>query len=297
MKFADITNDIAFRKIFGNSSKKISLISFLNAVIDLPQNDQIIDVEIINPYQLGKLSRGKTTIVDVKAKDEKGNVFIVEMQVAEFDFFHKRILYYTSQSYVAQIDKGIGYHKLQPVYFIGILEFEIGQNQNYFSRHKVLDVETKEQIIQDVEFNFIELPKFTKRIEQLETSIDQWTYFIKNAENLTVIPESVTDEGLKEAYIEADKHNWTQLELDDYERASISERDKIGRVEFAVRKAEKSAKIEGKIEGKKEGKIEGKIEGKMEEKMQVIKQGRKMGLSNEDLAKLTGLAEGEIEKL
>ena len=57
MNFADITNDIAFRKIFENSSKKISLISFLNAVIDLPQNDQIIDVEIINPYQLGKLSR------------------------------------------------------------------------------------------------------------------------------------------------------------------------------------------------------------------------------------------------
>ena len=274
MKFVDITNDIAFRKIFGNDSKKKSLISFLNAVIDLPKNEQIIDVEITNPYQLGKLSGGKSTIVDVKAKDEKGNIFIVEMQVAEFDFFHKRILYYTSQSYVSQIDKGVQYDKLRPVYFIGILEFEIGkQNKNYFSRHKVVDVETQEQVIQDVEFNFIELPKFDKTIEQLETSIDQWTYFIKNAENLTLMPESVIDEGLKEAYTEANQQNWTKEELEDYQRASIKERDEIGRIEFAEKKA------------------------KLEEKVEVIKQGRKLGLSNSDLSKLTGLTENEIENL
>ena len=237
MKFVDITNDIAFRKIFGNETKKKSLISFLNAVISLPKNERIIDVEIANPYQLGKLSGGKSTIVDVKAKDENGNVFIVEMQVAEFDFFHKRILYYTSQSYVNQLDKGVKYKKLKPVYFIGILEFEIGQNPNYFSRHKVLDVETQEQIIQDVEFNFIELPKFNKTIEELETSIDQWTYFIKNAENLTLMPESVEDEGLQEAYTEANQQNWTKAELEDYLRASLKEQDDIGRIEFAEKNA------------------------------------------------------------
>ena len=65
-----------------------------------------------------------------------------------------------------------------------------------------------------MEFNFIELPKFNKTIDQLETSIDQWTFFIKNAENLTLIPENVKDEGLKEAYTEANQQNWTKLELD-----------------------------------------------------------------------------------
>ena len=289
MKFVDITNDIAFRKIFGNDSKKKTLISFLNAVIDFPKNEQVVDVEITNPYQLGKLSGGKSTIVDVKAKDEKGNVFIVEMQIAEFDFFHKRILYYTSQSYVSQIDKGIVYNRLKPVYFIGILEFEIGQNPSYFSRHKVLDIETKEQVIEDVEFNFIELPKFDKTIDQLESSIDQWTYFIKNAENLTLIPESVKDEGLKEAYIEADKQNWTKLELEDYERASIKERDEIGRMEFAERKAEKRGNLKGIIEGKIKGVIEGKIE--------VAKSLKQNGISLDIIALTTGLTNDEIERL
>ena len=281
MKFVDITNDIAFRKIFGNDSKKKSLISFLNAVIDLPKNNQIIDVEITNPYQLGKLSGGKSTIVDVKAKDEKGNIFIVEMQVAEFDYFHKRILYYTSQSYVSQIDKGVQYDKLKPVYFIGILEFEIGNNSNYFSRHKVLDVETKEQVIQDIEFNFIELPKFEKTIEQLETSIDQWIFFIKNAENLKLMPESVKDEGLKEAYTEANQQNWTKEELEDYQRASIKERDEIGRIEFAEKK----------------GKIKGKIEGKIESKIEMVRLMKADGETTEKIIRYTGLTNDEIEKL
>ena len=281
MKFVDITNDIAFRKIFGNDTKKKSLISFLNAVIDLPRNEQVVDVEITNPYQLGKLSGGKATIVDVKAKDEKGNIFIVEMQIAEFDFFHKRILYYTSQGYVSQLNKGVQYEKLRPVYFIGILEFEIGQNPNYFSRHKVLDVETKEQIIQDVEFNFIELPKFDKTIDRLESSIDQWTYFIKNAENLTIIPESVKDEGLKEAYIEASQQNWTQLELDDYLRASIKERDEIGRIEFAIKKAEKKAEIKGEIK----------------RNLEVAKSLKDNGVAIDIISKSTGLSIEEIEKL
>ena len=69
MKFVDVTNDIAFRKIFGNENKKISLISFLNAVIKLPELKRIIDVKIENPYQLPNLDGGKSTIVDVKATD------------------------------------------------------------------------------------------------------------------------------------------------------------------------------------------------------------------------------------
>jgi predicted transposase/invertase (TIGR01784 family) len=269
MTFVDITNDIAFRKIFGNESKKKSLISFLNAVINLPENKKIEDVVITNPYQLRKLSGAKSTIVDVKVIDKTGNTFIVEMQVAEYEHFHKRILYYTSQSYVSQIQRGVEFSKLNPVYFIGILEFEIGENKNYFSRHKVLDVETKEHIIQDVEFNFIELPKFTKTIDELKTNIDQWTFFIKNAENLNIIPKTVTDEGLKEAYTEANRQNWTQLELEDYERASIKEGEDQGKISLAAKRT-------------------------------VVQIATTMKANNESIEKIikyTGLSKDEIEKL
>ncbi len=281
MKFVDVTNDIAFRKIFGDENKKISLISFLNAVIKLPNNNSIIDVDIINPYQLAKLSGGKSTIVDVKAKDKNGNTFIVEMQIAESDFFHKRVLYYTSQSYSSQIEEGKKYHKLNPVYFIGILEFVISKNPKYNSCHKVLDVETNEQVIQDVEFNFIELPKFNKTLKELKSPIDQWTYFIKNVENLDLIPASVEDEGLKEAYLGADKHSWTQAELDDYERASIKERDEIGRIALAERKGEERGEIKGEIRGK----------------IETAKNLKNLGVDIEIILMSTGLTKEEIDKL
>ena len=66
------------------------------------------------------------------------------------------------------------------------------------------------------------------------------TYFIKNAENLTLIPEGIKDEGLEEANKEADKQSWSKQELEDYERASIKERDDIGRIEFAEKKRVKT---------------------------------------------------------
>ena len=273
MKFVGVTNDIAFRKIFGNENRKISLISFLNAVIKLPNGKKIADVKIENPYQLPNLDGGKSTIVDVKATDQNGNTFIVEMQVAEADSFAKRVLYYTSQSYSAQIERGEDYDKLSPAYFIGILDFTIGNSPNYISCHKVIDVETGEHIIRDVEFNFIELTKFDKEIDELETNIDQWTYFIKNAENLDVIPENVSDEGLKEAYSGADKHNWTKQELNDYLRAGIKVRDDIGRIQLAERRAI------------------------LKNSQSIAKNLKNKGIDAQLIAESTGLSIEEIEKL
>ena len=68
MKFVDIKNDVAFRKIFGNENRKEVLISFLNAVLLLEKDNRIVTVDILTPYQLPALKGGKVTIVDVKSK-------------------------------------------------------------------------------------------------------------------------------------------------------------------------------------------------------------------------------------
>ena len=234
VKFVDIKNDIAFRKIFGNENRKEVLISFLNAVLLLENDRKIISVDILTPYQLPALKGGKVTIVDVKAKDQNGKNYIVEMQVADVDGFDKRVLYYASKSYSAQIDRGDLYEKLNPTFFIGILDFEVTQNKEYISRHKILDIETGENFIKDIEFNFIELPKFNKKENELITVIDQWVYFIKNSENIELIPESVKDKGLKNAYEDADKHNWTKEELAAYDYVLMREQDDRGRISKAI---------------------------------------------------------------
>jgi adenylate kinase family enzyme len=52
MQFADIKNDIAFRKIFGNEQKTAPLISFLNASLELQGDHKVVIVTIANPYQM-----------------------------------------------------------------------------------------------------------------------------------------------------------------------------------------------------------------------------------------------------
>lgn len=233
MQFADVKNDIAFRKIFGNENRKEALVSFLNAVLDFHDDQRITEVTILNPYQLPKLKGGKVTIIDVKATDQAGRTYIVEMQVGDIDGFEKRVLYYSSKSYVDQIKRADFYRKLRPVIFIGILDFEQTENKNYISRSQVRDIETGERTIKDIEFTFIELPKFTLELDQLKTLTEKWVYFIKNAESLVVIPENTNDEGLKSAYEEANVQTWTQEELDAYEYAFMREEDEKARLDQA----------------------------------------------------------------
>ena len=241
MKFVDVKNDVAFRKIFGNENRKEVLISFLNAVLLLEKDNKIVNVDILTPYQLPAIKGGKVTIVDVNAKDQNQKTYIVEMQVAEVEGFDKRVLYYASKSYSAQIERGDQYGKLNPTFFIGILDFEVTQNPSYINRHKIVDIETSENFIRDIEFNFIELPKFNKIAKELTTIIDQWVYFIKNAENIEVIPENIKDEGLIFAYQDADKHNWTKEELEAYDYVLMREQDDRGRLTLAIKRATERA--------------------------------------------------------
>ena len=247
MKFVDVKNDIAFRKIFGNENRKETLISFLNAVLDFHGDQRVVEVTILNPYQLPKLKGGKVTIIDVKATDQAGRTYIIEMQVGDIDGFEKRVLYYSSKSYSDQIKRADFYRKLRPVIFIGILDFVYTENKNYISRSQVRDIDTGEQTIKDMEFNFIELPKFNKELNELKTLTEKWVYFIKNAESLEVVPDNINDEGLKSAYEEANVQTWSQEELDAYDYAFMREEDERARLDKAEQKGEEKKEIEAVI--------------------------------------------------
>jgi predicted transposase/invertase (TIGR01784 family) len=277
MKFADPKNDVAFRKIFGNEAKKVILISFLNSILNLEGDKKIIDLDFRNTFQLPRITGLKSSIIDVNVKDQAGTKYIVEMQLSQVIAFDKRIQYYVSKEYSSQIEKGDDYAKLTPVVLVGILEFDYFEGNNYLTRHLILNMETKKNELKDINFNFIELPKFRKELNDCKTLTDKWIYFIKNAENLDVVPPDVIDEGLKEAYSESDKHNWTKDELDSYDYFLMREQDERGRIELAVqREKEKSKK---------------------EEKLEIAKVMKKDGFAIEKIVKYTGLSIEEIEKL
>ena len=248
MKFVDVKNDVAFRKIFGSDKKKVILISFLNAVLDLDAQDKIKSVTLVDPFQLPRIRGEKASIIDVRAKDGRNRSFIIEMQVAERDSFGKRVQFYSSKEYASQIDRGDDYTLLKPVYFIGILNFKFFPGENYFSKHITVDEETGVCTLDDIKFRFIELPKFKKKEHELTTVIDKWTYFIKKADKLEVIPENVEDKGLLAAYEEAQKHNWSKDEYDAYIYAGMREQDEKGRETAAEKRGVEKGKEEKQIE-------------------------------------------------
>ncbi len=273
MKFADVKNDIAFRKIFGNENKKEVLISFLNAILDFEEKHKITDVTILNPYQLPKFRDGKATIIDVKAKDQSGREFIVEMQVADALGFSKRVLYYTSQGYVSQIDRGEFYDKLNPTIFIGILDFTLTKNPKYISRHRILDVETGERIMEDMEFNFIELPKFNVEKKNLKTLVEKWVFFIKEAENLEVIPDEIDDAGLRSAFEQANIQAWSPEELEAYDYAGLRETEDRLRLEKA------------------------KADAIKENQIKIARQMKSKGMDISIITEMTGLTTDEINEI
>ncbi len=99
MEFLDPTNDMAFKKIFGNENRNHILISFLNSILQVPMDRQITGVTLLNPNQAPQLPGAKESILDVRCHDQSGAEYIVEMQVMPEEFFDKRVLYYASKAY------------------------------------------------------------------------------------------------------------------------------------------------------------------------------------------------------
>ncbi len=298
MRFADPTNDVAFKKIFGDENKKEILISFLNAVLDFTGNDTIKSITIVNPYQVPKIEDLKNTILDIKAVDNNNNSFIVEMQVAKDKEFAKRSLYYTSKSYVSQLGISKEYSTLQKVYFIGILNFAILETQEYISRHLILDAKTLKQEIGDFEFTFIELPKFTKSLASLENSItDKWIYFIKNASNFELIPAELENiKEFKEAFEIAQQYTWSKQEMEVYDYVSMREGIQENALKTALEDGLKLGMEKGLAKGMEKGMEKGREEGQFQAKLSIAKNLLDL-LDDETLSLKTGLSISEIANL
>ena len=73
--------DFAFKKLFGSEENKSILIDFINSVVS--QENRIANIELKNPYNIENYKNGKMTILDIKAVDEKGTWYDIEMQRVE----------------------------------------------------------------------------------------------------------------------------------------------------------------------------------------------------------------------
>ena len=290
MIFINPKTDYAFKKIFGSSESKEILISFLNALI-YEGNSTIEDLEIINPNLPPKIEGLKDSYLDVKAQLSDGTLVIIEMQVLNVQSFGKRVFYNAAKTYAFQLEAAQGYRLLKPVIALTITDFEMFPESEEFNSRFVLKEVNKNFTYPENELDlvFVELPKFTKKLEELETLADKWIYFMKNARSLTSVPETMDSiPEIHQAFNIANQAKLSREEVADLDRREQFIYDQQG----AIIKASREGIEQGREEGIEQGREEGMREKAIAIARQLLSQ-----LDNDTISQVTGLSVEEVQNL
>ena len=255
--FINPKTDFAFKKIFGSITSKDILISFLNAML-YQGKDTIADLEILDPYQAPKIKGMKDSFLDVKAVLNDRSTVIIEMQVLNVVGFEKRILYNAAKAYSMQLEVGDDYTLLNPVIALTITDFEMFPNSSkVISTFALKEKEEMTNYNDDIELVFVELPKFKKSLEVLDSLSDKWIYFLSNANRLEAVPTSMEQEpAINHAFQVAQQSQLTRDELETLEQQAKILHDYQNSLAYAKQKAREEGKKEGKKEGKEEVALE-----------------------------------------
>ncbi len=299
MRFLNPKNDYTFKKIFGSESSHEILVSFLNAILDLSGDEEIIEVTLIDPHQAAKAQELKNTFLDVKVRNQGGRFYSVEMQVLNVEGFEKRVLYNTCKAYVNQLGKGEAYRLLTNVVAITIVDFILfPELQQVVSHFRLAETENPEVYQRDLELVFAELPKFDLTEAELKTPLDRWFYFLKTAENLTAVPESLAVEpAIAQALELANRAGWSEEELDDVEKREMWLEDQRYLQEQAHIAEQRGVEI-GLKKGMEQGLEKGLEQGLEQGLVKGLEQGLEKGLEQGRAEGATiGATQAKVEML
>src|SRR5699024_7554902 len=135
----------------------------------------------------GRTSIDRKAFFDLYCENEKGEKFIIELQNVRQQFFKDRSIYYSTFPLQRQAPKGGSWdYHLKAVYTIGVLNFSFPdlQSDRYLREVQLMDKETFEIFYEKLTFIYLEVPKFRKEEQDLESLFDKWMYVLKNLSRL-----------------------------------------------------------------------------------------------------------------
>ncbi len=121
MGYADLKNDVVFRKVFGQHPRVLA--GLLNDLLDRSGEHAIVEIEYLSPEQVPLAMGRKLSILDVRCREKGGSVFIVEMQLLPVTAFLNRVVYNACKAYVGTLERGKPYHELTDVVAVSICDF------------------------------------------------------------------------------------------------------------------------------------------------------------------------------
>ena len=267
-RYISLLTDFGFKRIFGTAMNKDLLICFLNSLFDGKQ--VVKDVSYLNPEHVGDVYTDRKAIFDVYCEGENGEKFIVEMQNAYQTYFKDCSLFYSTFPIREQA---------------ALLNFDM--NEEAFEKEKIrhsvqlCDTATHKVFYDKLEFIYVEIAKFNKSLEELETLYDKWLYALKNLYKLTQRPKELCDKVFDRLFDEAEIAKFTPQELREYEASKIAYRD--------IKNSVDTAKREGIAEGMEKG---------MEKKShEIAKKMLTKGMDEATVMEITGLSAELIQQL
>ena len=276
-KYVNPYTDFGFKLLFGTAMNKELLISFLNAL--LFKEELIKDVTYLNAEHLGTQEYDRRAVFDVYCENEKGEKFLVEMQRGEQQFFKDRSVFYSTFPIREQAKRGEWDYELKAVYVVGILNFSFDNSDEEYFHHevKLVDLYTHKVFYDKLTFVYLEMPKFNKTEDELESMFDKWLFVLRNLASLLERPRALQNRVFDRLFETAEIAKFTKTELSEYWDSLKNFRDWYSVISTAEKK--------------------GREEGREEEKRENARNFKKLGITIDVISQATGLSKEEIEKL
>ena len=267
-KYIDPFTDFGFKKLFGEECNKDLLLDFLNELLH-KEEGKIVSLSYLKTERLGISESSRKAVFDLYCENEKGEKFIVELQKTKQEYFKDRSLYYSTFAITEQAVSGEWNFNLKEVYVVAILDFVFEEDKQDREKYRydvmLTDTETHKVFYDKLKFVYLEMPKFTKEADELETRFEKWMYVLKNLKRLDNIPDRLREKIFEKIFETAEIARLTPEEYRAYIDNLNSYRDLKNSLDYAEAK--------GKAEGKAEGEQERlKLQQRIEELERQIKQ-------------------------
>ena len=255
-------------------------------------NEPIKIVDILESEGNQQQANDKFNRVDIKAKNHKGEIIIVEIQNTSELYYLERVLYGVAKAITEHINLGNTYKEVKKVYSISILYFDLGKGSDYIyvgqksylglhtQDHLIISTKEKDTIVRKSPseifptYILVRVNEFNK---VAKSPLEEWVEYLKNG----VISPETQAPGLQEAREKLKYYSMSDAEryaYDEHINAIMIQNDVLG-----------NARLEGMEEGR--------AEGRAEEKNNIAHKMLANGLSIEQIALITGLTEKEIKEL
>ena len=300
----------------------------LEGLVTVLLGEKISIIEMLESESNQDSANDKFNRVDIKAKDSKGDIILIEIQLTREWYYLQRVLYGVSKTITEHISLGSKYEEVKKIYSINILYFDLGKGSDYLYHGTTtfIGVHTNDELIvrkrdKDAirtcspteifpEYFLIRVNEFN---EVAKTPIEEWMDFLKNNH----IKDNTETPGLREAKEQLRVLQMNDAErkaydnyldtirtqdsvLDTYRTEGLLEGRMIGREEGRAEGREEGreeGRAEGREEGREEGRAEGREEGARNQSIAIAKEMIKMNLDKSIIKRATGLTDDELDNL